>query len=180
MDRTTKDRVLTVLDECDIGLPEDELTLEKIRERAFGFQCEADEMLSLRIERHPTMYLSDMGVPGVDASPARFHVVTEYQLDLNDETWHIEELSSTFEYEPWLVLEAELGAGGPHEMIQKGIEDVRAADDPEDTFEDVFGSWIDHWEEKSDELDGRNVPEDDKEAILGLLVGELKERAKLD
>jgi hypothetical protein len=180
MDRTTKDRVLTVLDECDIDLPEDGLTLEKIRERAFRFQFEADDMLSLRIERHPTMYLSDMGVPGVDASPARFHVVTEYQLDLNDETWHIEELSSTFEYEPWLVLEAELGAGGPHEIIQKGIEDVRAADDPEDTFEDVFGSWIDHWEEKFDELDGRNVPEEDKEAILDLLVGELKERAKLD
>jgi hypothetical protein len=180
MDRTTKDRVLTALDECDIDLPEDGSTLEKVSERAFGFQFESGEMLSFRIKRHPTMYLSDMGVPGVDRSPARFHVLTEYRLDLTDETWHIEELSSTFEYEPWQVLEVELGAGKPPEMIQKGIEDVKAADDPEATFDDVFGSWIDHWGEKFDELDGRKVPEEDKEAILDLLIDELKERAELD
>lgn len=180
MVRTTKDRVLTVLDERDIGLPEDGLTLEKIRERAFGFQCEADVMLSFRIERHPTMYLSDVGVPGLDTAPARFHVMTEYRLDLNDETWHIEELSSTFEYEPWMVLEAELGDGPVGRAIQEGIEKVRTADDPEATFEDVFGSWIDHWEAKFDDLDGRNVPEEDKDAILDLLVGELKQRAEFD
>ena len=180
MDRTTRDRVPTALAEYDIDLPEDGLTLEKIRERAFGFQCKSGEMLSFRIERHPTMYLSDIGVPGIETSPARFHVLKEYQLDLTDETWYIEELSSTFEYEPWQVLEAELGAGGPQEMIQKGIEDVRAADDPKATFDDVFGSWIDHWEEKFDELDGRPVPDEDKEAILDLLIGELKERAELD
>ncbi|MFP9193715.1 hypothetical protein ACLI4Q_19020 [Natrialbaceae archaeon A-CW1-1] len=137
-------------------------------------------MLSFRIERHPTMYLSDMGVPGINASPARFHVLTEYQLNLNDKTWHIDELYSTFEYEPWLVLEAELGFGGSHEMFREAIKDVRAADNPEATFEDMFGSWINHWEEKFDELDGRNVPEEDKEAILNLLVGELKERAELE
>jgi hypothetical protein len=177
---TTRERVLATLDERDIGLPEDGLTLEKIRERAVGFQFEPDAGLSFRIERHPTMYLSDMGVPGLDTSPARFHILTEYQRDLANETWHIHELSSTFEYEPWLVVEAELGAGGPHEMLQKGIEDVRTADDPEETFDDVFGSWIDHWDEKFDELDGRPVPEEDKEAILDLLVGEVKERAELD
>jgi hypothetical protein len=57
------------------------------------------------------MYLSDMGVPGIDASPARFHVLTEYQLDLAAEMWRSEELSAIFEYEPWMVIEAELGAG---------------------------------------------------------------------
>lgn len=90
------------------------------------------------------MYLCDMEVPGLDTSPARVHVVTESRLDLTDETWHIEELSSTFEYEPWLVIEAELGVGGPYEMIRNGIEDVTAADDPEAAFDDVFGSWIGH------------------------------------
>ena len=177
---TARDRVLTALEECDIGLPEDGLTLEKIRERAFGFQFESEEVLSFRIERHPTMYLSDMGVPGLDASPARFHVVTEYHLDLTDEAWHIDERSSTFEYEPWMVIEAELGIGPVGEAIQEGIEQVTAAEDPEETFENVFGSWIDHWEEKFDELNGRNVPEEDKEAIVDLLVGELQERAELD
>ncbi|WP_138005495.1 hypothetical protein [Halalkalirubrum salinum] len=180
MNKTTRDRVLIALDERDTGLPEDGLTLEKIRERAFGFQLEADEWLSFQIERHPTMYLSDMGVPGLDTSPARFHIMTEYRLDLNDETWHIEELSSTFEYEPWMVLEAELGDGPVGRAIQEEIEKVKTADDPEATFEDVFGSWIDHWEDKFDDLDGRNVPEEDKDAILDLLVGELKERAELD
>ncbi|MFB6201403.1 MAG: hypothetical protein ABEI98_05270 [Halorhabdus sp.] len=180
MDGESREQVLTTLEERDIELPQDGLTLEKIRERAFALRFEPEESLSFRIERHPTMYLSDMGVPGLDTSPARFHVLTEYQLDLANETWHIHELSSTFEYEPWMVVEAELGAGGPHEIIQKGIEDIRTADDPEETFEDVFGSWIRHWEEKFDELDGRPVPDEDKEAILDLLVGELKERAELD
>lgn len=65
-------------------------------------------------------------------------------------------------------------------MIRKGIEEVTAADDPEATFDDMFGSWIDHWKEKFDELDGRTVPDEDQEAILDLLVDELKERAELD
>jgi len=180
MVNTPRDRVLTALDERDIGLPADGLTLEKIRDRAFGFEFESDEMLSFRIERHPTMYLSDIGVPGLDASPARFHVVTEYRLDLTDDAWHIEELSSTFEYEPWVVIEAELGAGAVGRAIQEGIEEVKSADDPEARFDDVFGSWIDHWDEKFDELDGREIPEEDKEAIVELLIDVLKERAELD
>lgn len=180
MVETTRERVLTALDERTVGLPEDGLTLDKIRERGFGFQFEADQALAFRIERHPTMYLSDLGLPGIDASPARFHVLTEYRLDLTEETWHIEELSSTFEYEPWMVVEAELGVGGPREMIQNGIEEVRAADDSEATFDDIFGSWIEYWEEKFDELNGRTVPDEDKEAILDLLVGALKERAEIE
>jgi hypothetical protein len=180
MTDTTRERVLAALDERDTGLPEDGLTLEKIRDRAFGFQFESDEELSFRIERHPTMYLSDMGVPGLDASPARFHGLTENHLDLAEETWRSQELAATFEYEPWMVVEAELGDGDFGRTIQKGIEKIKTADDPEATFEDVFGSWIDHWEEKFDELDGRKIPEEDKEAIVDLLVDVLKERAELD
>jgi hypothetical protein len=140
MTSTTRNRVLTALEERDVSLPGDGLTLEKIRYRAFGFQFESDEELSFRIERHPTMYLSDMSLPGLDALPARFHVVTEYRLDLVEETWSIEELASTFEYEPWMIIEAEFGAGGFGEAVCEGIEEVRAADDPEAAFEDVFGS----------------------------------------
>jgi len=44
----------------------------------------------------------------------------------------------------------------------------------------MFGSWIDHWKEKFDELDGRKVPEEDKDAIVELLVDALKERAEID
>lgn len=180
MVETPRDRVLTVLVERDVSLPEDGLTLAKIRKRAFAFQFESDEMLSFRIERHPTMYLSDMGVPGLDVSPARFHVVTEYRLDLTDDAWHVEELSSTFEYEPWMVIEAELGDGAVGRAIQEDIETVKTADDPDATFEEVFESWITHWEDKFDELDGRKVPEEDKEAIVELLVDVLKERAEID
>lgn len=84
MNGTTRDRVLAALDEHDTGRPEDGLTLEKIRNQAFGFQFGSDEVLSFRIERHPTMYLSDMGMPIPDTSPTRFHVVTEYKLDPTD------------------------------------------------------------------------------------------------
>ena len=138
MDPTTRDRVLTALAERHVDLPDDGLTLEKIKDRAYGFQFEPDEMLSFRIERHPTMYLSDGGVPGLNVSPARFPVVTEYRLDLADETWIIEECASTFEYEPWLVIEAELGSGPVGMAIQEGIEEVTAAADPEAAFDDVF------------------------------------------
>lgn len=179
MTERPREHALTILDDRPMTLPED-LTLSKIRDRAFGFDFEEGEELSFRIERHPTMYLSGMGVPGIDTSPARFHVLTKYRLDLTNETWDSEELASSFEYEPWLVVEAELGAGGPHEMIEQGITEVRAADDPEAAFEDVFGSWIDHWEDKFAEIHGRAVPEKDKEAILELLIGELRERADLD
>jgi hypothetical protein len=177
--RTTSDQVLAALNERQVSLPNDGLTLEKIRNRAFGFQFEADESLSFRIERHPTMYLSDMGVRGLDASPARFHVVTAYRLDLTDGVWNIEELSSTFEYEPWMVIEAEMGDGPVGHAIQEGIEAVKTADDPEATFEAEFQSWIDYWEEKFDEVDGRKVPEEDKEAIIELLIDRLKERGGL-
>lgn len=176
----SRTRVLTVLDERDIDLPRDGLTVEKIRDRAFAFQFESDASLSFRIERHPTMYLSDMGVPRLGASPARFHVVTEYRLDLSEETWHVQELDATFEYEPWMVLEAELGDYGAGEILRKEIQEVRNADDPEAAFDDAFASWIDHWEDKFDELDGRKIPEEDKEAIIELLVDTLKERAGID
>lgn len=176
----TRKQVLTTLDEYDIDLPEDALTMEKIRKRAFAFRFETDGSLSFRIERHPTMYLSGMGVPGLDASPARFHVLTEYRLDLTDESWHVEELGATFEYEPWMVVEAELGEYGPWEMVREGINEVEAADNPEEAFEEVFESWIDYWEDKFDELDGRKVPKEDKEAIIEMLVDVLKERAGID
>lgn len=126
------------------------------------------------------MYLSDMGVPGLDASPARFHVLTEYRFDFTDETWQIEELDATFEYEPWMVIEAELGGYAGGEMVKERLEEIQAANDPETAFEEVFGSWIDHWEDKFDELDGRKVPEEDTEAIIELLVDALKERAGID
>ena len=177
---TSKERALALLHKCDIDLPKDALTMEKIRERAFAFQFESSESLSFRIERHPTMYLSDMGVPGLDASPARFHVLTEYRLDLSDETWRIEDLDATFEYEPWMVVEAELGDYGMGEILREEIRQVKNADDPKTAFEESFASLIDHWENKFDKLDGRKVPEGDKEAIIELLVDTLKERADIE
>ena len=177
---TSKERALALLHERDIDLPKDALTMEKIRERAFAFRVESSESLSFRIERHPTMYLSDMRVPGLDASPARFHVLTEYRLDLPDKTWHIEDLDATFEYEPWMVIEAELGDYGMGEILQEEIREVKDADDSETAFEESFASLIDYWEDKFDELDGRKVPEEDKEAIIDLLVGTLKERADIE
>lgn len=176
----TRKRVLTALEEHNIDLPADALTLDKIRKRAFAFQFEPDESLAFRIERHPTMYLSDMGVPGLNKSPARFHVLTEYRLDLADKTWHIEELDEIFDYEPWMVVEAELGDYGMGEILREDIRKVKDADDPEATFEESFASLIDHWEDKFDELNGRKVPEEDKEAIIELLVDVLKERADLE
>lgn len=176
----TREQVLTTFHEHDIDRPEDALTLDKIRERAFAFQFKSDESLSFRIERYPTMYLSDMGVPGLDASPARFHVLTEYRLDLPDERWHIEELDATFEYDSWMVVEAELGDYGMGEMLREEIREVKDADDPETAFEDSFASLIEHWEDKFDEFDGKKVPDKDKEAIIELLVDTLKKRADIE
>lgn len=180
MEGTTRERVLAVLDERDVGLPDDRLTPAKIRDRAYGFRFEPDEELSFRVERHPTMYLSDTCLPGLDATPARFHVVREYRLDLSGEVWQTEELSSTFEYEPWMVVEAEVATGAVAEAIRAGIEEIRAADDPEAAFEDEFGWVIDYWEEKFENVDGRKVPEEDREAIVDMLVDALKERAEID
>ncbi|SEP23003.1 hypothetical protein SAMN04487948_12412 [Halogranum amylolyticum] len=180
MRNDTEEQVLTTLDQHDIKLPQDGLTREKIRSRAFAFQFEANESLSFRIERHPTMYLADMGVRGSDASPARFHVLTEYRLDLSDRTWDVQELDSTFEYDWWMVLEAELGDTGMGVVLRDQIREVRNAGDSEAAFEETFASLIDHWEEKFDEYEGRKVPVEDKEAILELLVETLREEAGVD
>lgn len=177
---TPRDRVLAALEERAVELPDDGLTPEKIEDRAFGFQFESENVVSFRIERHPTMYLSGGGLPGLDATPARFHVLTEYRLDLAAGTCQTEELDSSFEYEPWMVLEAELGDGPVGTAIRNEIETVQMADDPETAFEDAFRSWIDHWEEKFAEVDGRKVPEEDKQVIVDLLVGELRRRSGLD
>ncbi|TQR22238.1 hypothetical protein C9J85_07920 [Haloferax sp. wsp5] len=107
-------------------------------------------------------------------------MTTEYRLDIADDAWHIDVLSSAFEYEPWMVVEAELRDGPDGRAVEEGIETVKTADDPEATVDEVFGSWIDHWEEKFDELDGWDVPEEDKDAIVELLVDELEERAGID
>jgi len=78
------------------------------------------------------------------------------------------------------MIETELGDGAVGRAIQEGTETVKTADDPEAAFEEEFKSWIDHWEEKFDEFDGRKVPEEDRDAIVELLVDTLRERAEID
>lgn len=177
---TTKKRVLTTLTERNIELPDDGVTLEKIRHRGTHFRIDKGESLSFRLERHPTMYLSDSQLGGRHRSPARFHVVTDYRLDLDDETWNVTEHEATFDFDPHLVIEVELDALGRKHAIEEQIETVKTADDSEDAFDDAFGSWIDHWEDKFAEVHGRPVPDDQRKEIVQLLVSELRSRADLD
>lgn len=101
---TSKERVLAILTERDIDLPDDGLTREKIRHRGTHVRGgEDDGFLAFRLERYPTMYLSDSQLGGRHQSPARFHVVTEYRLELTDETWSIDEREATFHFDPYLV-----------------------------------------------------------------------------
>ena len=104
---TSKQQVLAILAERNVELPDDRVTVEKIRRRGTHFDVVENEYLSFRLERHPTMYLSD-SLPGHHRSPSRFHVRTEYQLSLDTVTWSIEELESTFDFDPHLVIQAEL------------------------------------------------------------------------
>lgn len=170
-----KQRVLAILTECDVELPDDGVTHEKIRNRGTRFRVVEDEFLAFRLERHPTMYLSDSQL-GRHQSPARFHVVTEYRLELDDETWHVDERDATFAFDPHLVIEAELDALGRKHAIEEQLEAVRTAENPDE----AFGSWIDHWEDKFAEVYGRPVPDDQREKIIRLLVDELRSRAGLD
>jgi hypothetical protein len=128
---TPKERALAFLYECDIDLPKDALTMEKIRERAFAFRFESNESLSFRIERHPTMYLSDMGVPRSRRVTRPISCADEYRYDLTDETWHIKDRDATFEYEPWMVVEAEFGDYGMGKILREEIREVKDTDDPE-------------------------------------------------
>ncbi|SNR67368.1 hypothetical protein SAMN06266787_10974 [Halorubrum ezzemoulense] len=176
---TAKRRVLATLTECSIELPDDGVTLEKIRHRGTHFRIDEGEFLAFRLERHPTMYLSDSQLGGRYRSPARFHVVTDYRLDLDDETWCVTEHEATFDFDPQLVIEAELDALGRKHAIEEQIETVKTADDPEDAFDNAFDSWIDHWDDKFAEVRGRPVPDDQREEIIRLLVNELRSRAGL-
>ncbi len=126
------------------------------------------------------MYLADSQLGGRHRTPARFHMVTDYRLDLDDETWCVTEHEATFDFDPHLVIEAELDALGRKHAIEEQIETVKTADDPEDAFDEVFGSWIDHWKDKFAEVHGQPVPDDQQEEIIRLLVNELRSRAGLD
>jgi hypothetical protein len=174
-----KQRVLAILTERDVELPDDGVTHEKIRNRGTRFRVVEDEFLAFRLERHPTMYLSDSQL-GRHQSPARFHVVTEYRLELDDETWHVDERDATFAFNPHLVVEAELDALCRKHAIEEQLEAVKTAENPDEAFDDAFGSWIDHWEDKFAEVHGRPVPDDQREEIIRLLVDELRSRAGLD
>lgn len=99
----SKDRVLAVLTDRDVDLPDDGLTLEKIRNRGTRFRIEEDDFLAFTLERHPTMYLSDSQL-GRHQSPARFHIVTDYRLKLDEETWSVDEREATFQFDPHLVI----------------------------------------------------------------------------
>ncbi len=177
---TAKKRVLAILIERDIELPDDGLTLEKIRYRGMHFRIDEGKFLLFRLERHPTMYFSDSQLGERHRSPARFHVVTDYRLDLDDKTWRVTEHEATFDFDPYLVTDAELDALGRKHAIEEQIERVKTADDPEDAFDEAFGSWIDHWEDKFAEVYGRPVPDDQREEIVHLLVDELRSRANLN
>jgi hypothetical protein len=174
-----KQQLLAVLTERDVDLPDDGLTREKIRERGTRFRVEEDEFLAFRLERHPTMYLSDSQL-GRHQSPARFHVVTEYRLELDDETWHVDERDATFAFDPHLVIEAELDALGRKHAIEEQLKAVKTAEKPEKAFDEAFSSWIDHWEDKFEEVHGRPVPNDQQAELIRLLVNELRSRAGLD
>jgi hypothetical protein len=174
-----KQRVLAILTERDVELPDDGMTHEKIRDRGTRFRVEEDEFLAFRLERHPTMYLSD-SQPGRHQSPARFHVVTDYRLELDDNTWRVDERDAAFAFDPYLVIEAELDALGRKHAIEEQIEAVKTAANPEEAFDEAFGSWIDHWGDKFAEVHGRPVPDDQREEIIRLLVDELRSRASLD
>lgn len=176
---TSKQQVLGILTERSVELPGDGVTIEKIRNRGTHFHVEDDEFLSFRLERHPTMYLSD-SLPGHHRSPARFHVLTEYRLTLDTETWSVEELDSTFEFDPYLVIQAEVDALGIKQTFEQEIEAVKQADDPETEFNERFDSWIDHWEDKFAEVHGRSVPTEQRDEIVRLLVDELRSRAGIE
>lgn len=175
----SKDRVLAVLTDRDVDLPDDGLTLEKIRNRGTRFRIEEDDFLAFTLERHPTMYLSDSQL-GRHQSPARFHIVTDYRLKLDEETWSVDEREATFQFDPHLVIQAELDALGPQHAVEEQIETVKTAENPEDALDEAFGSWIDHWEDKFAEVHGRPVPDNQREEIIRLLVDELRSRAGLD
>ncbi|RQG93873.1 hypothetical protein EA473_14285 [Natrarchaeobius chitinivorans] len=176
---TAKKRVLAILTDRDIELPDDGVTLEKIRHRGTHFRIDEGEFLSFRIERHPTMYLSDSRIRGRHRSPARFHVMTDYRLDLDDETWRVTECEATFDFDPHLVIEAELDALGRKHAIEEQIEQVKTADDQADAFDEAFDSWIDHWEDKFAAVHGRKVPDDQRREIVQLLIDELRSRTNL-
>ncbi len=94
--------------------------------------------------------------------------------------WHVDERDATFAFDPHLVIEAELDALGRKHAIEEQLEAVKTAENPDETFDEAFGSWIDHWEDKFVEVHGRPVPDDQREEIIRLLVDELRSRAGLD
>ena len=66
------------------------------------------------------------------------------------------------------------------QTFEQELEAVKRAEYPETEFNERFDSWIDHWEDKFTEVHGRQVPEEQQEEIVRLLVDELRLRAGVE
>lgn len=165
---TDRDDVLWFLEHTGVPLP-DGLTVEKIRDRGTWWAFE-DDGFSFRMERHPSpLFTLSAG------SPARWHIRKRYRYDLTVGEWTVTELDREFDFDPWLLVEAEFEQIGRMELWEEAVDRVQAADDSEAAFDEEFASMTAFYREVFDD-----VPEERVEEMLTVLREEFRRRAGLD
>lgn len=130
------DDVIRELESDDISLPDDELTVEKIRTGAEAWEI-GDESFQFQVERHPT------GLPKYMKSPegrtaAREHRTMEYRYDRTTGHWETEVLNREFRYNPWLLIQAEFDNSGTKDVWEEKIAYVQNAENREATLNEEF------------------------------------------
>lgn len=172
MELADRDDVLWVLETQDIALP-DGLTVEKIRDRGAWWRID-DGGFSFRLERHPSPFLNLSTTGRHGSTPARWHIRTRYRYDLTADEWDVTELSREFAFDPGPLIDHVFDRGATGEHWEAAIERVRAADEPEATFQQEYAQFEEVYREQFAE-----VPPDQRDKMLDVLKQEFRRRADL-
>jgi len=80
----------------------DELSIEKIMDRGYDFREVGDDKIQFTIVRHPGFAGMHSGGRGIGI-PMMWDQITEYTVDLNENSWSIELLEESLDYDASLM-----------------------------------------------------------------------------
>ena len=147
------------------------LTLEKISERGWGWETDADGF-RFRMERHPTGLITP---PSPASTPARWHVDTEYVYDRAAGEWAVIEHDREFRFDPMWLIHYEFDELGKEEVWRPKIEAVRTAEDAEAALTEEFAPVAEVYRDAFPE-----APEEEMRELLEILEEALRRRAGLE
>jgi len=149
--------------------PDDDLTIDKIVERACEFSKRGSE-ISFLIERHPGYGRRASWGKGIGMS-AFWRELTKYTFNLDSEQWKIEVIKSKFEYDPWLMAYEEID-----QLEDGGFLPTQVKDEGE--LERIINEATEIIEKYLIETNDGTVSDEEFNEMLNRVIGEMRKILK--